>query len=116
MRASQSDHNGLITSEKDYITYPESDQSAELQRLQLNRYLIALSHRLRGNCYSTDHFAEDHIHTDIICHIEEPQQKYRLGTVRNRFQWGLNMFCWIHTSPSASAIVQSKQTITTHST
>ena len=37
-----------------------------------------------GNCYSTDHVAEDHIHTDITCGIEEPQQKYRLGTVSNR--------------------------------
>ena len=31
-----------------------------------------------GNCYSADHIAEDHIHTDITCNIEEPQQKYRL--------------------------------------
>ena len=37
-----------------------------------------------GNYYSTDHFAEDHIHTDITCNIEEPQQKYRLRTVSNR--------------------------------
>ena len=22
-----------------------------------------------GNCYSVDHIAEDHIHTDIICRI-----------------------------------------------
>ena len=34
-----------------------------------------------ANYYSTDHIAEDHIHTDITCYIEEPQQKYRLGTV-----------------------------------
>ena len=26
------------------------------------------------NCYSIAHIAEDHIHTDITCHIEEPQQ------------------------------------------
>ena len=37
-----------------------------------------------GNCYSTDHIAEDHIHTDITFNIEEPQQKYRLGTLSNR--------------------------------
>ena len=37
-----------------------------------------------GNCYSIDHNAEDHIHTDITYNIEEPQQKYRLGTVSNR--------------------------------
>ena len=31
-------------------------------------------------CYSGDHNAEDHIHTDITaCNIEEPQQTYRLG-------------------------------------
>ena len=36
-----------------------------------------------GNCYLIDHniIAEDHIHTDITCNIEEPQQKYRMGTV-----------------------------------
>ena len=34
-----------------------------------------------SNCYSADHIAEDHIHTDITCNIEELQQKYRLGTV-----------------------------------
>ena len=36
-----------------------------------------------GNCYSADHIAEDHIHTDITCITEEPQQKNRLGTVSN---------------------------------
>ena len=36
-----------------------------------------------GNSYSTDHKAEDHMHTDITCKIEEPQQKYRLGKVNN---------------------------------
>ena len=56
-----------------------------------------------GECYSADH-----IHKDITCNIEEPQQKYRLGTVSNRLLGGgggLNMFYWIQTSPSASAIV-----------
>ena len=42
-----------------------------------------------GNCYSIDHIAGDHIPTDITCNIEEPQQKYRLGTVSNRL---LRMF------------------------
>ena len=33
-----------------------------------------------GNCYLIDHItAEDYIHTDITCNIEEPQQRYRLG-------------------------------------
>ena len=41
-----------------------------------------------GNCYSGDHIAEDHIHTDITCYIEEPQQKYRLGTVSNELLGG----------------------------
>ena len=39
---------------------------------------------IKDNCYSTDHIAEDNIHTDITCNIEEPQQKYRLGTASNR--------------------------------
>ena len=42
-----------------------------------------------GNCYSIDHIAVDHIHTDITCNIEEPQQKYRLGTVSNKLLRGL---------------------------
>ena len=42
-----------------------------------------------GGCYSDDHIAKDQIQTDIaICDIEEPQQKYRLGTVSNRLHWG----------------------------
>ena len=41
-----------------------------------------------GNCYSADHTAEDHIHTDITRTIEEPQQKYSLGTVSNRLRGG----------------------------
>ena len=37
-----------------------------------------------GSCFSSDHIAEDHIHMDITtCNIEEPQQKYRLGTISN---------------------------------
>ena len=48
-----------------------------------------------GNYYSTDHIAENHIHTDITYNTEESQQKYRLGTVSNRLRArgeGLNMF------------------------
>ena len=69
-----------------------------------------------GNCYLADHIAEEHIHIYITCNTEEPQQKYRLGTVSNRLMGGLNMFYWIQTSPSASAIVQPNQTITTITT
>ena len=32
-----------------------------------------------GSCYSGDHIHED----NTTCNIEEPQQKYRLGTVNN---------------------------------
>ena len=41
-----------------------------------------------GNSYSADHIAKDHIHTYITCNIEEPLQKYRLGTVSYRFEGG----------------------------
>ena len=41
-----------------------------------------------GNCYPADDIAEDHIHTDITCNIEEPQQKYRIGTVSKRLLGG----------------------------
>ena len=38
-----------------------------------------------GSCNSGDQIAEVHTYTDITtCNIEEPQQKYRLGTVSNR--------------------------------
>ena len=40
-----------------------------------------------GTCYSADHIAEDHIHTDMTYNIEEPKQKFRLGTVSNHY-WG----------------------------
>ena len=40
------------------------------------------------NCYSVDHNAEDYLHTDITCNIEELQQKYRLGMVCHRFLEG----------------------------
>ena len=34
--------------------------------------------------YAADHIAEEHMHTDISCTFEEPQEKYRLGTARDR--------------------------------
>ena len=37
-----------------------------------------------GSCYSGDHIARDHAHTDITCNIEKPQPKYRLLTASNR--------------------------------
>ena len=46
-----------------------------------------------GNCYSADHIAEDHIHTDITCNIEEPQQKYRLGRSVIDYM-GVGGVCW----------------------
>ena len=69
-----------------------------------------------GNCNSANHIAKDHIHTDVTCNTEEPQQqKYGLGTVSNRLLaggrggggGGLNVFYWIQTSPSASAVIQN---------
>ena len=33
---------------------------------------------IMGDWYSAYHIAKDHIHTDITCNTEEPQQKYRL--------------------------------------
>ena len=38
-----------------------------------------------GSCYSGDHTAEDHRYMDLTAYnIEEPLQKYCLGTVINR--------------------------------
>ena len=58
-----------------------------------------------SSCHSGDHIAGDRIHTDIAtCNIEEPQQKYRTGTVNNRLPGkggGSNMFSWAQTSPSS---------------
>ena len=62
-----------------------------------------------GICYSIDHIAEAHIHIDIICNTEEPQQKYRIGTVSNRLLgvgWGLNYFTGSKPLPVASAFLQ----------
>ena len=42
-----------------------------------------------GGFYLDDHIAEDHLHTGITtCNIEEAQQKYNHGTVRNRLIGG----------------------------
>ena len=49
-------------------------------------------------CYSVDHIAEDHIHKNTTCNTEEPQQKNRIGTVRNWLLAGFNMFLF---KPSA---------------
>ena len=41
--------------------------------------------RFRRNSCLVKHIAEDHLHTVITkCNIEEPHQKYRLGTFSNR--------------------------------
>ena len=46
-----------------------------------------------GNCDRGDHIAGNHIQTDITrCDIEDPQQKYRLGTISNRLLGGLTCF------------------------
>ena len=37
---------------------------------------------------AADHIAEDHIHTNIACNFEKPQQKYHLGMVSNRLLGG----------------------------
>ena len=59
-----------------------------------------------GSCYSNDRFA----YTDKTpCKIEEPSQKYHLGTASNRLLGGLNMFYCTQTSPSASVKVQLNQ-------
>ena len=52
-----------------------------------------------GSCYSDDHRAKDHIHTDIACKIEDPKQNYRLGTVSYWLGW-MNWFTW--SKPSSS--------------
>ena len=39
-----------------------------------------------GNCYSADHIAEDHIHTNITCNIEEPQKNKSKSDQKYRFR------------------------------
>ena len=49
-----------------------------------------------GSCNSGDYIAEDNTHTDITtCYLEKQQQKYRLGTVSNKWGGGCNMPYWI---------------------
>ena len=63
-----------------------------------------------SSCYSGDHIAEDQIHIDISsCNIEEPQQKYLLGTVSNRLFGGGGYTCFTGSQPSplASAMVRN---------
>ena len=50
-------------------------------------YIPEQNRKHDGQLLFIDHIAEDHIHTDIIFNIQEPQQIYRLGTVRNRLLW-----------------------------
>ena len=40
------------------------------------------------NRYSADHVADDHIHTDITCNIEEPNKRTDFGTVSYRLPRG----------------------------
>ena len=60
-----------------------------------------------GYCYSADHIAEDNIHTDITCNIEEPQQEYRLGMISNRLLGAETCFTGSKLSPLASVVVQN---------
>ena len=39
---------------------------------------------IMGNCYAAVHIADDHMHTDITCNIEEPHPNYRIGMDSNR--------------------------------
>ena len=46
---------------------------------------------IMGSCYTDDHVAGNHTHSDITtCLIEEPKEKYRFRTVSNRLLGGLN--------------------------
>ena len=60
-----------------------------------------------GNCYSADHIAEDHKHTDITCNTEEPQQKYRIGKVSYSILGGgdKHVLPYPNPRPLASAVV-----------
>ena len=80
------------------------DDCKQQQHLFLRIFYFESQNRAKtgsiiGNFYSIDHIAEDHTHTNITCSIEEPQQKYRIGTVSNRLLAGLN--------PLASAVIQN---------
>ena len=64
------------------------------------------------NCYSVDHIAEDHILLGITLRNHNRSTALERSVID--YWWGLNMFYWIQTSPSASVIVQSIQTLTTN--
>ena len=61
-----------------------------------------------GNYLSTDHIAEDHIHIDVICKSEEPQQKYRLGTVINRLRGGGGLIIVVKVKSCKGKVVKVK--------
>ena len=50
-----------------------------------------------GNNIQLTILLKNHIHTDLTCNTEEPQQKYCLGMVSNRLLGDLNAFYWIQT-------------------
>ena len=75
-----------------------------------------------GSCYSGEHIAGDHIHTDRPAfNTEEPQQKYSLGTVNKRLiegvgrgvgvgvEEGLNMFYCAQTSPMYAMFAEKRE-------
>ena len=64
-----------------------------------------------GNRYSADHIAKDHIHTDVACNTEEPQQKYRLGTVSNRLLGGGGLIYCLFTNKTGSFVIQCHDNI-----
>ena len=74
-------------------------------------YITGQNRKHNGQLISADHIAKDHIHTDITCNTEEPQQKYRLATVSNILHFkggGLNAFLTgSKPSPSASTVIQN---------
>ena len=56
------------------------------------------------SCYSDDNIAEDHLHPDTTKrNTEEPQQGIALERSVIDYWGSLNMFYWVHTSPTASA-------------
>ena len=75
------------------FSYPNCKQQQHLFYLfsSLNYRKQNKTGSIMVNCYSTEHIAEYHIHTDMSCNKEEPQQKYRLGTVSNRILEGVGL-------------------------
>ena len=71
-----------------------------------------------GSCYSGDHIAGYHTHTEITTYdIEEPRQTYRLETVRNRLiggggGGGLKLVNWIQSKKENNdqELIQSNPT------